>query len=63
MDMDEYLSIPQAAAELGRTRQTVWRHVRLGRLRAVRIGHGFVVERRELAALRGLKPGRQVQKN
>lgn len=57
----DYVSIPQAAVELGRTRQTIWRHVKLGRVEGVRIGHTFVLRRKDMDLLRNLKPGRQAR--
>lgn len=59
--MDDYLSVSKAAQELGRSRQNVWRHVELGRLRAPRIGRVCVIRRRDLAAVRGLHPGLQMR--
>jgi len=41
----EYLSVAQVAEMLGITRQAVLKRIRSGRLRATRVGHGYVVPR------------------
>lgn len=42
------ISVNHVAAELGLSRETVERHIRLGNLPSVRIGRRILVERAEL---------------
>ena len=48
---DEYLSIPQLAAMLKITPQTLRRHIREGQIPAARIGGHWRVRRSDLEAL------------
>lgn len=55
------VAIPEAARELGMSRQTLWRHINRGHLMAKKIGRDYLIERTELArfdAERRKGPGR-----
>ena len=59
--MDDVVLIPEAAKQLGISRQTLWRHVHAGRLPAMRVGRDYVIRRADLAtfeAQRQKTPGR-----
>lgn len=44
------LTLPQAAALLGVTREGVWKMVKTGRLPATRVGHVWLVSRFDVEA-------------
>jgi excisionase family DNA binding protein len=59
--MEDFVLIPKAAEELGISRQTLWRHVKRGHLKAKKVGRDYVIERADLAAFeatRQKEPGR-----
>ena len=60
MQIDDYISIPQAALHLGKTRQTIWRHAKGGKIKAIKIGNVFAVNKYDLRQLQNLRPGRRV---
>jgi excisionase family DNA binding protein len=53
MDETELLTATQAAEALSATSQTIRNWIRAERLRAVRIGHRFLIPRAEVERLRG----------
>lgn len=52
------LSIPEAAAALGISRQRVHVLIHGGRLPATRVGHAWVIAERDLDGMQERKPGR-----
>lgn len=59
--VDDVVLIPEAAKQLGISRQTLWRHVAAGRLPATKVGRDYVIRRADLAAFdaaRQKTPGR-----
>ena len=55
MKTEDYLSIPQLAEILGISRIAVYRKVKTGRIKAVRIGRNFAIPRKVIAPLLGEK--------
>jgi len=49
---DDDLTLPQAAALLGRTQVRVWQYVRDGRLPTRRVGRDHIVRRADVMALK-----------
>jgi excisionase family DNA binding protein len=53
MKNEDYLSIPQLAEILGLSRIAVYRKVKKGEIRAIRIGRNYAVSKDELAGILG----------
>ena len=58
--MDKWMSVPEAAQELGVTRGRINAMIRAGRLHATKIGRNWVVTREDLEAVRIRKTGHPV---
>lgn len=59
--MEDVVLIPEAARTLGMSRQTLWRHVDRGHLKAEKLGRDYVIRRDDLAAFQAERqkaPGR-----
>jgi excisionase family DNA binding protein len=59
--MEDFVLIPEAAQELGISRQTLWRHVRRGHLPATKVGRDYAILRADLDAFEAQRqktPGR-----
>lgn len=59
MNANELLSVPQAARLLGLSRPSVYRYIREGRLRALRVGRAVVLQRQDVLAFAAVprRPG------
>lgn len=55
---DDVVLVPEAAAELGVSRYTVWRYIDSKRLPARRLGRDWLIRRIDLAALKADMPKR-----
>ena len=53
MKKGEYLTIPQLAEVLGISRVAVYRKVKKGQIKAVKIGRAFAVPQKQIAAILG----------
>lgn len=53
MEKGEYLTIPQLAGLLGISRIAVYRKVKKGQIKAVRIGRNFAIPQKQIAAILG----------
>ena len=53
MKKDEYLTIPQLAKILGLSRVAVYKKVKKGQIKAVRIGRTFAIPRKYVASILG----------
>jgi len=53
MKKDEYLTIPQLAKILGISRIAVYRKVKKGQIKAVKIGRTFAIPQKHIAAILG----------
>ena len=53
MKKDEYLTIPQLARILGISRIAVYRKVKKGQIKAVKIGRTFAIHQKHIAAILG----------
>ncbi len=53
MKKDEYLTIPQLAKILGISRIAVYRKVKKGQIKAVKIGRTFAISQKHIAAILG----------
>ena len=51
------LSITEAAQKLGISYYTVMERIRKGRLRAVKVGHTYIIQAADVAKFRRLRPG------
>ena len=56
-DKKEYLSIPELARLLGRTRMAVYKKVKKGEIEAIKIGRNYAVPERVIAKILGEKLG------
>lgn len=54
----ELISVVEAAAKLGVTRERVGVLIRAGRLKAIKVGRVYVIQSRALEAVKVRKPGR-----
>ena len=63
MSEKEYLSIPQLARLLGLSRVAVYKKVKKGQIKAVRIGRNFAIHQKQLSQILGqsLSPARKKQ--
>lgn len=58
MKKDQYVSIPQLAKLLGISRVAVYKKVKKGEIKAIRVGKNFAISRTEVNRLAGLpSPG------
>jgi excisionase family DNA binding protein len=58
--MDELVTVPEAARELGVSRWAVWQQVKAGHLPAIRVGRDWAIERAALNAFKAIyKPRRR----
>ena len=62
-DVKPQLTVPEAAKKLGVSRQQVHRYIAKGRLRAARVGRGFVVQVSDVERFRRPKPGPKKRKS
>ena len=53
MKKSEYLTIPQLAKILGVSRIAVYRKVKKGQIKAVKIGKNFAIPQKQIAAILG----------
>ncbi len=53
MKKGEYLTIPQLAGLLGISRIAVYRKVRKGQIKAVKIGRNYAIPQKQIAAVLG----------
>jgi excisionase family DNA binding protein len=53
MKKGEYLTIPQLAGLLGISRIAVYRKVKKGQIKAVRIGRNYAIPQKQIAAVLG----------
>ena len=53
MKKSEYLTIPQLAKILGVSRIAVYRKVKKGQIKAVKIGRNFAIPQKQIAAILG----------
>ena len=53
MKKDEYLTIPQLAEILGISRIAVYRKVKKGQIKAVKIGRAYAIRQKQIAAILG----------
>lgn len=53
MKKGEYLTVPQLAGLLGISRIAVYRKVKKGQIKAVRIGRNFAIPQKQIAAILG----------
>jgi excisionase family DNA binding protein len=53
MKKGEYLTIPQLAKILGVSRIAVYRKVKKGQIKAVKIGRNFAIPQKQIAAILG----------
>ena len=53
MKKGEYLTIPQLASLLGISRIAVYRKVKKGQVKAVRIGRNYAIPQKQIAAVLG----------
>jgi len=53
MKKSEYITIPQLAKILGISRIAVYKKVKQGRIKAVRIGRAFAIPQRQIATILG----------
>lgn len=53
MKKSEYLTIPQLAKILGISRIAVYRQVKKGQIKAVKIGRNFAIPQKQIAAILG----------
>lgn len=53
MKNDEYITIPQLAQILGKSRIAVYRKVKNGEIQAIRIGKNFAIPKKTIAAVLG----------
>ncbi len=53
MKKGEYITIPQLAKILGISRIAVYRKVKKGQIKAVRIGRAFAIPQKQIAAILG----------
>ena len=53
MKKGEYITIPQLAKILGISRIAVYRKVKKGQIRAVRIGRAYAISQKQIAAVLG----------
>ncbi|MHC4543573.1 MAG: helix-turn-helix domain-containing protein [Planctomycetota bacterium] len=53
MKKSEYLTIPQLAKILGLSRIAVYRKVKKGQIKAVKIGRTFAIPQKQIAAILG----------
>jgi len=53
MEKGEYLTIPQLAGLLGISRIAVYRKVKKGQIKAVRIGRNFAIPQKQIKAILG----------
>lgn len=53
MKKDEYLTIPQLAKILGISRIAVYRKVKKGQIKAVKIGRTYAIPQKQIAAILG----------
>ncbi|MFH1717038.1 MAG: helix-turn-helix domain-containing protein [Planctomycetota bacterium] len=53
MKKGEYFTIPQLAALLGVSRIAVYRKVKKGQIKAVRIGRNYAIPQKQIAAILG----------
>jgi len=53
MKKGEYLTIPQLAEILGISRVAVYRKVKKGQIKAVKIGRAFAIPQKQIAAILG----------
>lgn len=53
MKKDEYITIPQLAKILGISRIAVYRKVKKGQIKAVKIGRTFAIHQKHIAAILG----------
>jgi len=58
MSDDKYISIPQLALILGITRIAVYRKVKGGKIKAIRIGRNFAIPREEVNRIVGKIKGK-----
>ena len=64
-ELPDMLTIPQAAEELGVTRQNIWHAIKRGRIKALRFGHVALIPRsalEEYEATKGQNVGRPKKK-
>ena len=59
MNKKEFITIPQLAKILGISRIAVYRKVKKGQIKAVKVGRCFVISERQLAGILGKAVGRQ----
>ena len=57
-DNDSYLSVTEAAGDLGITRQRVLQLIEDGRLDAQKVGNSYIIKKSALNEVRERKPGR-----
>jgi excisionase family DNA binding protein len=62
MKKGEYLTIPQLAKILGVSRIAIYRKVKKGQIKAVKIGRNFAIPQKQIASILG-KRLRQEDKN
>ena len=53
MKKSEYLTVPQLAKILGVSRIAVYRKVKKGQIKAVKIGRNFAIPQKQIAAILG----------
>ena len=53
------LSITEAAQKLGISYYTVMERIRKGRLRAIKVGHTYIIQASDVAKFRRLRPGQK----
>lgn len=58
MKITDLITVDQAAIELGVTGRRVRALIAAGRLAATKFGAGWLIQRRDLAAVRERRPGR-----
>ncbi len=59
---DEYITIPRLAKILGISRIAVYKKVKKGQIRAVKIGRNFAIPERNIAAILGQELGENDRK-
>jgi excisionase family DNA binding protein len=62
MKKSEYLTIPQLAKILGVSRIAVYRRVKKGQIKAVKIGRNFAIPQKQVAAILGKRLGQADKK-